>query len=141
MQQNKQIQNSMLVEVTAYIELAVNGTWKVVGFEPDTLEPVADTVPDTKQTQLGYQKRSFLNEEEEREYKEWASKERTPVQDLLDKAKQVRTKRKVDWSNTKRKIQQCAYCAFHGLNSGYGANVRTCNRDGTHRVAIPRRTW
>ena len=120
MQQNKQIQNSLLVEVTAYIELSINGSWKVVGFEPDTLEPVANTVPDTKQTTLT---------------------KRTPVQDLLDKAKQVRTTRKKDWSNTKRKIQQCAYCAFHGLNSGYGANVRTCNRDGTHRVAIPRRTW
>ncbi len=47
MQQNKQIQNSLTVEVTAYIELAVNGTWKVVGFEPDTLAEISDKVPDT----------------------------------------------------------------------------------------------
>ena len=132
MQQNKQIQNSLTVEVTAYIELAVNGTWKVVGFEPDTLAEISDKVPDTKQTTWDDVRDKLIRKGE-------IDGDAYPTtQDLLDNAKKVRKQRKKDWSNTVRKVQQCSYCEYHNLNAGWGANIRTCNRDGTHRAAIPR---
>ena len=35
LQPNKQIENSLIVETTAYIQINCDGTWHTIGFGPD----------------------------------------------------------------------------------------------------------
>ena len=109
----------MRIRTKVEIILNTDGTWEVTRFLSGP----------TKQVKLGTKKPLFAGGIRRKEYP-------TPTQDKLDNARRKRREaRRNDWSDTTRKLQQCSWCKRAGLKSGYGANVRTCNRDGSHRPA------
>ena len=124
----KQTTNSLTVEVTAYLSINLNGTWELIGFEPDSLTKVAE--PSPKQTTLddGMSPigRMFKRIEEWEKLnpdkvKRIAKRNHYSATKALSRAQENprhysnRPKRH-NWGNTVRKIQRCSVCGMKGVN-------------------------
>ena len=111
----KQTTNSLTVEVTAYLSINLNGTWELIGFEPNTMFERTLTEPSPKQTTLDDGMSPI-----DRMYESV-----TATQEALDRAKKnprhySNRPTKHNWNGTIRKIQECTVCQKRGVNK------RTC---------------
>jgi len=127
--QHRKISNSLTVELTAYIELNLNGTWSLIGFEPDTIKEL--TEPKSKQSKFEWGPPDLAGEV-------YVKPDKMTVNDHLANAQRVRKQRKSGYTfadyGTIRKVQRCTVCGIGGVNS------RTCllreTGERKHRPAI-----
>lgn len=163
MQQNK-LTNSLTVEVTAYLDLTLDGKWHVIGFKPDSLKAHKEEPDNT----VKFYKNGVLHTKKKRTQKDiiedylqnHTDDDRSPVGRMFDrvqkhrktasehlaKAKQnprhyANRPKKNNWGSTVRKTQECTTCGMRGVNN------RTCLAhlnagDKVHRPPIgPPKRW
>jgi hypothetical protein len=110
LQPNKQIENSLIVETTAYIQINCNGTWHTIGFGPDkkridkkqTL--ITGYGPDGKPDIQGYVTEDNNRNIEIEEFK--------PASYYLERADKIRKQRGGKEGHSKH----CSRCGFTGKN-------------------------
>ena len=107
----------MTVEVTAHLSINLNGTWELIGFEPNSLTEVKEPSP-KRQLSL-YEIEPKAHGRREFGY------EQRPIAKALNRAQEnprhySNRPKHNNWGNTVRKIQECSVCGMGGVNK------RTC---------------
>ena len=123
----KQTTNSLIVEVTAYISINLNNTWELIGFEPNSLDPIEVNGSSPKQTTLddGMSPIGQMFKRIEEHNKDERNKRFQSATKALSRAQEnprhySNRPKHNNWGNTVRKIQQCSECGMKGVNK------RTC---------------
>lgn len=112
----KQTTNSLTVEVTAYLSINLNGTWELIGFEPNSLDPIEVNGSSPRQTRIDESVREPFNA-----VKKWQPEEVGAVTKALNRAQEnprhySNRPSKHNWGDTIRKTQRCTVCGMEGVN-------------------------